>query len=94
MATADRVRAGDDDYGPFYAYEEEGEDFDGWRERVRSDIEWGQETLAGQIDAYRPLAFAPPYGNYGQDGHERPADPGRPAGLADRSATTRSSRRT
>ena len=37
---------GDDDYGPFYAYEEQGEDFDGWRERVESDIEWGQETLS------------------------------------------------
>jgi peptidoglycan/xylan/chitin deacetylase (PgdA/CDA1 family) len=59
---------GDDDYGPFYAYREQGEDFDGWRERVRSDIAWGQDTLAGHISGYRPLAFAPPYGNYGQDG--------------------------
>jgi hypothetical protein len=59
---------GDDDYGPFYAYKEQGEDFDGWRERVRSDITWGQETLADHVSAYRPLAFAPPYGNYGQDG--------------------------
>jgi hypothetical protein len=27
---------GSDDYGPFYAYEEQGEDFDGWRDRVHS----------------------------------------------------------
>ena len=25
---------GPDDYGPYYAYEKQGEDFDGWRERV------------------------------------------------------------
>jgi peptidoglycan/xylan/chitin deacetylase (PgdA/CDA1 family) len=59
---------GDDDYGPFYAYEEQDEDFAGWRDRVRSDIEWGQNTLADHASGYRPLAFAPPYGNYGQDG--------------------------
>ena len=59
---------GSDDYGPFYAYEEQGEDFDGWRDRVHSDIDWGQKTLADHISAYRPLAFAPPYGSYGQDG--------------------------
>jgi peptidoglycan/xylan/chitin deacetylase (PgdA/CDA1 family) len=60
--------SGDDDYGPFYAYEEPGEDFDGWRDRVRSDIDWGQDTLAKHSAGYRPLAFAPPYGSYGQDG--------------------------
>ncbi len=59
---------GPDDYGPFYAYEQQGEDFDGWRDRVRSDIAWGQTTLADHISAYAPLAFAPPYGSYGQDG--------------------------
>ena len=59
---------GPDDYGPFYAYEQQGEDFDGWRDRVHSDIAWGQTTLADHISAYRPLAFAPPYGSYGQDG--------------------------
>jgi peptidoglycan/xylan/chitin deacetylase (PgdA/CDA1 family) len=59
---------GDDDYGPFYAYEEEGEDFDDWQDRVRSDIEWGQETLADHVPGYEPLAFALPYGSYGQDG--------------------------
>jgi hypothetical protein len=59
---------GSDDYGPFYAYEEHGEDFDGWRDRVHSDIAWGQETLADHASTYQPLAFAPPYGSYGQDG--------------------------
>jgi peptidoglycan/xylan/chitin deacetylase (PgdA/CDA1 family) len=59
---------GDDDYGPYYAYKEQGEDFAGWRERVRSDITWGQDTLAEHTPEYEPLAFAPPYGNYGQDG--------------------------
>ena len=58
---------GSDDYGPFYAYKEQGEDFDGWRDRVHSDIAWGQNTLADHASNYQPLAFAPPYGSYGQD---------------------------
>ena len=66
---------GPDDYGPFYAYKQQGEDFDGWRERVHSDITWGQTTLADHISAYRPLAFAPPYGSYGQDGTNNPRIP-------------------
>src|SRR4051812_20830670 len=59
---------GPDDDGPFYAYKQQDEDFGGWQERVRSDIAWGQTTLSDHISAYRPLAFAPPYGSYGQDG--------------------------
>ena len=66
---------GDDDFGPFYAYKKQGEDFDGWQKRVRSDIEWGQRTLADHIAAYKPLAFAPPYGSYGQDGTNDPKIP-------------------
>src|SRR4051812_47952590 len=66
---------GPDDHGPFYAYEEQGEDFNGWRDRVRSDIGWGQTTLADHISAYRPLAFAPPFGSYGQDGTNDPQIP-------------------
>ena len=65
-----------DETGAYYAYEEPREDFDAWRQRVRSDIEWGQKTLAEQIPAYRPLAFAPPYGNYGQDGTNDERIPG------------------
>ena len=66
---------GANDYGPYYAYEQQDEDFDGWQTRVRSDIEWGQFTLADHVPAYRPLAFAPPYGNYGQDGTNDPRIP-------------------
>jgi poly-beta-1,6-N-acetyl-D-glucosamine N-deacetylase len=64
--------SGDDDYGPFYAYREKDESFEDWQKRVREDIEWGQTTLKSHIRAYRPLAFAPPYGNYGQDGSNDP----------------------
>lgn len=72
------IRYGPDpgDTGPYYAYEKPHEDLDAWRERVRSDIEWGQKTLAEQISAYRPLAFAPPYGSYGQDGTNDEQIPG------------------
>lgn len=66
---------GDDDFGPYYAYEKQGEDFDGWQKRTRSDITWGKETLADHIAAYRPVAFAPPYGSYGQDGTNNPRIP-------------------
>lgn len=66
---------GPDDYGPFYAWKEQDEDFAGWQKRVRDDIEWGQRTLRSQIAAYRPLAFAPPYGDYGQEGTNDPRIP-------------------
>ena len=55
-----------DEVGPFYAYRGSEEVLGGWRERVFSDITYGQEQLAGHVRGYRPLAFAPPYGNYGQ----------------------------
>jgi hypothetical protein len=32
------------------------------------DITWGEEQLSFRVQGYRPLAFAPPYGNYGQAG--------------------------
>ena len=57
-----------DDVGPFYAYRGSEEIIGGWRERVFSDITWGEEQLAFRVRGYRPLAFAPPYGNYGQAG--------------------------
>ena len=66
---------GPNDYGAYYAYEQQDEKFAGWRTRVRSDIDWGQDTLARHIRAYRPLAFAPPYGSYGQDGTNDPRIP-------------------
>lgn len=67
---------GSGDYGPYYAYEKRGEDFDGWRDRVRSDIASGQETLSDHIPAYQPLAFALPFGSYGQDGTNDSRIPG------------------
>ena len=70
-----RYGPGDDDYGPFYAYEQEGEDFAGWQKRVRSDITWGRQKLSDRLPAVEPLAFAPPYGNYGQDGTNDPRIP-------------------
>jgi peptidoglycan/xylan/chitin deacetylase (PgdA/CDA1 family) len=57
-----------DDFGPYYAYEEDGETFEGWQERVFDDITWAEDTLSEHIAGYEPLGFAPPYGNYGQDG--------------------------
>ena len=56
------------DVGPFYAYRGSEEILGGWRERVFSDISWGEQQLGFRVRGYRPLAFAPPYGNYGQAG--------------------------
>ena len=55
-----------DDFGPFYAYRGSEEVLGGWRERVFSDITYGEEQLTHHVRGYRPLAFAPPFGNYGQ----------------------------
>ena len=84
---------GPNDYGAYYAYEQQDEKFAGWRRRVRSDIDWGHNTLLRHIRAYQPLAFAPPYGNYGQDGTNNPRIP---EDLLDwlTGATTRSSPKT
>jgi hypothetical protein len=57
-----------DETGPFYAYKEPHESFSGWQRRVRSDIETGQQTLTDNVPGYVPLAFAPPFGAYGQEG--------------------------
>jgi hypothetical protein len=66
---------GPDDYGPFYAYRKSGESFDDWKERTFSDIEWGQEQLAKHISQSQRLAFAPPFGSYGQAGTNDPRIP-------------------
>jgi hypothetical protein len=55
-----------EDIGPFYAYRGTEEVLGGWRERVFGDLWWGQQQLAFHVPGYRPLAVAPPYGNYGQ----------------------------
>jgi peptidoglycan/xylan/chitin deacetylase (PgdA/CDA1 family) len=57
-----------DDVGPFYAYRGSEEVLGGWRERVFSDVTYGEQQLSHHVRGYRPLAFAPPYGNYGQAG--------------------------
>jgi len=64
-----------DEVGPFYAYRGSEEILGGWRERVFSDITWAEEQLAFRVRGYRPLAFAPPYGNYGQAGTNDPSIP-------------------
>jgi peptidoglycan/xylan/chitin deacetylase (PgdA/CDA1 family) len=64
-----------EDVGPFYAYRGSEERIDGWRERVFSDISSGEEQLSVHVSGYRPLAFAPPYGNYGQTGTNDPRIP-------------------
>jgi hypothetical protein len=63
------------DVGPFYAYRGTEEVLGGWRERVFGDISWAERQLEWRIDGYRPLAFAPPYGNYGQVGTNDPRIP-------------------
>ena len=40
----------------------------GWRERVFSDVTYGEDQLSAHVRNYRPLAIAPPFGNYGQAG--------------------------
>ena len=63
-----RYGADPDETGPYYAYRARGEDLSDWRDRVRSDVEWGQSLLEQQVPDPRPLAFALPYGSYGQEG--------------------------
>jgi len=63
------------DIGPFYAYRGTEEVLGGWRERVFSDVTYGEEQLAAHVRGYRPLAFAPPHGNYGQAGTNDPRIP-------------------
>ena len=43
---------------------------------METDVEWGQGRLADEITSYAPLAFAPPYGSYGQDGTNNAEIPG------------------
>jgi len=63
-----RYGSGARDVGPFYAYRGDDEVLGGWRERVFGDISWAERQLALRVRGYRPLAFSPPYGNYGQVG--------------------------
>jgi peptidoglycan/xylan/chitin deacetylase (PgdA/CDA1 family) len=63
-----RFGPGDNDYGAFYAYRKEHESLDGWRRRTFGDITEGAAKLHDELPDEQALAFAPPYGNYGQDG--------------------------
>ena len=66
---------GENDYGAYYAYRKEQESLDGWRKRAFGDIEEGAAKLHDELAGEQPLAFAPPYGNYGQEGTNDPQIP-------------------
>jgi hypothetical protein len=70
-----RYGPGAGDVGAFYAYRGTEEVLGGWRERVFSDVTYGEDQLTHHVPGYRPLAFAPPYGNYGQAGTNDPRIP-------------------
>jgi peptidoglycan/xylan/chitin deacetylase (PgdA/CDA1 family) len=63
-----RYGAGEREVGPFYAYKDarNGETLADWHARVVDDLEWGEQQLRRHVPGYRPLAFAPPFGAYGQ----------------------------
>ena len=63
------------DVGSFYTYRGTDEILGGWRERVFGDLSWGERQLRYRVHGYRPLAFAPAYGNYGQVGTNDPEIP-------------------
>jgi hypothetical protein len=63
------------DVGSFYAYRGADEVLGGWRERVFGDLAWAERQLAMRIGGYRPLAIAPPGGNFGQAGTNDPDIP-------------------
>jgi hypothetical protein len=70
-----RYGPGPEDTGPAYAYRRPGESFAEWRDWVFSDINWAEKELSSHTQGYRPLAFAPPYGAYGQEGTNDPRIP-------------------
>jgi hypothetical protein len=70
-----RYGPGPRDTGPFYAYRAHGETIEAWQRRVVADLEWGERRLAEHVPGYRPLAFAPPYGNFGQAATNDPRIP-------------------
>jgi len=72
-----RYGAGVREVGPFYAYRDApaGETTAEYLRRVTDDLDWGEARLREHIPGYAPLAFAPPFGAYGQLGTNDPAIP-------------------
>jgi peptidoglycan/xylan/chitin deacetylase (PgdA/CDA1 family) len=56
--------------GPFYAYRQmvghQLESFADYKQRVTQDVLEGKRLMAKHLPSFRPLSFAVPYGNYGQ----------------------------
>jgi peptidoglycan/xylan/chitin deacetylase (PgdA/CDA1 family) len=73
-----RYGGGEREVGPFYAYRDapHGETLEDWHRRVAADVEWGEAELRRHVPGYEPLAFAPPFGAYGQLDTNDPAIPG------------------
>jgi peptidoglycan/xylan/chitin deacetylase (PgdA/CDA1 family) len=64
--------------GPFYANRVlASESLGDWERRVVDDFAWGQAKLREHVPSYRALAFAPPYGNFGQLATDDPGIPQR-----------------
>jgi hypothetical protein len=62
--------------GPFYANRVLGrEDIAAWQRRVAGDLNWGAARLQAHVRDYRPLSFAPPYGDFGQLATDDPQIP-------------------
>lgn len=64
------------DVGAFYTHRGADEVLGGWRERVFGDLGWAERQLRARVPGYRPLAVAPPWGNYGQIAANDPKIPG------------------
>ena len=67
--------------GPAYAYRQyrpgKGlESFAEYKRRVEHDVLWAKRTMSEQLPGFNPLAFAVPYGSYGQDRTNDPRIPG------------------
>ena len=67
--------------GPAYAYRQyrsgKGlESFGEYKRRVEHDVLWAKRTMSEQLPGFTPLAFAVPYGSYGQDRTNDPRIPG------------------
>ena len=85
---------GPDDYGPFYAYEQQGEDFDGWRDRVHSDIAWGQNDARRSHLRLPAARLRSPIRQLRPGRHQRLRGSPTTSSAGSRSATTPSSPRT